>query len=123
MKYSADDIIFHKNPEIKEMPDGSCQEIWDVIFKKSISENSDLQSIAELSSREDFKIKIELKEGKYLTVTTNWIRNPNPYCHQYSAIYTDKMFENIEKKLSAIDTIQGQKMEDRFTLYKRNKKS
>ncbi|MDZ7960961.1 MAG: hypothetical protein RMY34_24290 [Aulosira sp. DedQUE10] len=123
MKYSADDIVVNKWAESKQTPDGKCQQIWDILLKESIAEMTNLKDISQQLSHEDFEVWVKVKEGKYLTVFVTFNRDPNPYSHDPILFTIYKMFEDIERLLGNIDTIQGEKKKDRWSPYKPSKKT
>ena len=121
MKYSAENIILNKHPELRQLPNGKWKEIWDIILKTPISRKIDLKDISKKLSSEDIfdkdyecDIQIDIKEEKYLKLCVTLFRDSNPYHHDYSIFAIYKMFEKIEELLGDIDTIQGQKIEDRW---------
>lgn len=124
MKYSADDIIVNKQAELKQISDDKWEQVWDIVLKKPISETVKIEDVSQKLSYEtfDFNVQIEIKEGKYLTVDIKFSRDTNPYHHDYSVIGMYKMFEDIEQLLGPIDTIQGEKKEERWSPHRKNKK-
>jgi len=123
MKYSADDIVVNKWAELKQIPDEKWKQIWDILLKKTIAETTNLKDISKKLSHEDFDVTLKIKEGKHLTVFVTLNRDTNPYSHDRSLFTIYKMFENIERLLGTIDTIQGQKREDRWSPYRLSKKT
>ena len=62
-----------------------------------------------------------MENGKHLKLLLITVRDPNPYYHDsYNVILIHKMLEEIEYLLGEIDTVEGQKMENRFSLYRKN---
>lgn len=123
MKYSADMIIVNKFPKLKELPNGKKEEIWEIVLKTTISEETNLQDISQKLSHEDFQVAVEVEQGKYLNVCVTTIRDPNPYGHDHTLFDIYRMFENIEQLLGKIDTIQGQKIEDRWSPFRKKGKT
>lgn len=124
MKYSADDIVVNKWAELKQISDGKWKQIWDIVLKEPIVETTNLKDISKELSHEDFDVLLKIKRGKYLTVfVTLSNMDTNPYSHDYTLFAIHKMFEDIERLLGSIDTIQGEKMEDRWSPYKLGKKN
>jgi hypothetical protein len=120
MNYSDSDIIVNEWAELKQTSDGKWKQIWDILLKEPIVEATNLKDISKELSHEDFDVLLNIKQGKYLTVfVTLSNRDTNLYSHDYTVLTTHKMFEDIERLLGTIDTIQGQKMEDRWSPYKR----
>ena len=120
MKYSADDIIVNKWAELKQTLDGKWNSIWDIVLKKSIAETSNLEDISIKLSHEGFDVRVKVREGKHLTVSVTTERSERDDDILFA---TFKMFEDIERLLGTIDTIQGQKMEDRWSPYRLSKKT
>jgi hypothetical protein len=123
MNYSDYEIKVNKVPRIKELNNGKKEVIWEIILKEEISEKINLEDISQKLSHEDFDVKVKAEQGKYLAVCVTTIRDPNPYAHDYSMFDINRMFEEIEQLLGSIDTIQGQKVEDRWNPYKKSKKT
>lgn len=123
MKYSADDIVVNKWAESKQAPDGKCKQIWDIVLKEPIVETTNIKDISQELSHEDFDVLLNIKQGKLLTVFVTFYMDTNPYIHDPIIFTIFKMFEDIERLLGKIDTIQGQKMEDRWSPYKLSKKT
>ena len=124
MSYSAEHIKVNKNPELKHISHDVWNQVWDIILQQPISQTVNLKDIAQELSYEnfDFDVRIEVKDGKHLTVDVKFSRDPNPYIHDYSVIGMYKMFEDIEQLLGAIDTIQGEKIEDRWSPFRKKRK-
>ncbi|MEH2207496.1 MAG: hypothetical protein V7K53_26080 [Nostoc sp.] len=123
MKYSADDIVVDKWAESKQTPDGKCKQIWDIILKKPIVGTTNIKNISQEISHEDFDVLLNIKQGKHLTVFVSFYMDTNLYSHDPIVFSIFKMFEDIERLLGKIDTIQGQKREDRWSPYKLSKKT
>jgi hypothetical protein len=125
MKYSTENIIINKNPELQQLSDGKWQQIWGIVLKKPISKTINLTNISQNLSNKDFdlNVQIQVTKGKYLKVYTTFDRDTNPYHHDHSLFAAYKMFEDIEQLLGAIDTIEGQKMENRWSPYRNRKKT
>jgi hypothetical protein len=117
MKYTADMITVNKWAEHQQMPDGKWNQTWDIILKNPIAETSDIEKVSKKISHEDFDVQIKVSEGKRLTVSTKYPERDDP-----SLFSTFRLFENIDLLLGEIDTIQGQKMEDRFSPYRLSEK-
>jgi hypothetical protein len=112
-----------KHPELKLLPNGKWEQIWDIVLKTPITKEIDLQELSqELSSADvfdkdyDCDLQIELTQGKCFEICVTLFRDDHPYHHDYSIIAIYKMFNKMEKMLGEIDTIQGQKVEDRFIM-------
>ncbi|MGK7877244.1 MAG: hypothetical protein AB4426_29295 [Xenococcaceae cyanobacterium] len=125
MKYSADDIIINKNPELQQLSNGKWKQVWDIVLKKTISETINLKDISKKLSHEDFDfdVQVQITKGKYLKVCVTLSRDTNPYHHDHSIFAIYRMFENLEQLLGSIDTIQGQKTEDRWSPYRKTKRT
>ena len=123
MKYNADQITVNKIPELKQLPNGKWEQTWDIVLKNPISKTIDLKKISNQLSQEKFNFNVQLRieEKKYLTVYVNFYRDTEPYHHDHSVLLVDKMLNNIEDFLGDIDTIQGQKIEERWNIYRRTK--
>lgn len=121
-KYNADDIIINAHPKIIRLPNGKRTETWEVVFKQTIDRKIDLIEISKQLSHEGFGVQIILKTKKHLSINLITLENPNPYGHDYTAIAVDRMMEDIEKLFGSIDTIQGQKMEERWSSFRKNRK-
>lgn len=118
MKYSADDIKVDNFPKIKEFSNGEREQIWNIVLRKPISQKTDLQFVSEKLSHEDFVVNL-VGKGNCLTVCLKTIRDPNPYIHDPNLFSIYKLFDDIEKLLGDIDTIEDQKSEDRWSPYKK----
>jgi hypothetical protein len=118
MKYNASDIIVNKRPESKQAPDGRWHRVWDIVLKKTINKTNNLEDISRQLSHKDFDVHIQVAGGKYLTVS---VINEKSYWDDEFLFSTYRMFEDIERLLGAIDTIQGQKNEERWSPYKKDK--
>ena len=123
MDYSAVNIRISKNPELKLLPNGKWEEIWDIVLKTPITKKIDLRELSHELSGEDIfdkdydcELQIDLTEGKYFKICVTLFRDDHPYHHDYSIIAIHKMFNKIEKMFGEIDTIQDQKVEDRFIM-------
>ncbi|MEH2023343.1 hypothetical protein [Nostoc sp.] len=123
MKYSADDIVVNKWAESKQTPDGKCKHIWDILLKEMILETINIKDIYKDLSHESFDVLLKIKQGKHLTVFVTFNMDTNPYIHDPIIFTIFKMFEDIERLLGKIDSIQGQKIEDRWSPYKLSKKT
>lgn len=119
MKYSIHDIKVNKSPNLKELANQKREQTWDIVLKKAIPKKIKLEDISQKLSQKDFDVKVEVKKEKYLTVCVTTLRNLNPYGHDYSVFEIYKMFDKIEQLLGSIDTIQGQKIEDRWSPFKK----
>lgn len=124
MKYNADDITVDKWAELKPISDDRWEQVWDIVLKKPITETINLEDISQELSHEEIEldVRIKVREGKYLTVYVTFSRVPNPYYHDNRVFAIYKMFEDIEQLLGPIDTIQGEKKEERWSPYRRIKK-
>lgn len=124
MKYSADNIIVNEHPELKKLPNGKWEQVWDIVLNQPISEKINLKDISQKLSNEDFEfdVHIQVTKGQYLKVCVTCIRDANPYHHDYSLFAVYKMFENIDRLLGSIDTIQGQK-KDRWRPFRQRHKN
>ncbi|BDA74896.1 hypothetical protein RIVM261_085030 [Rivularia sp. IAM M-261] len=118
MKYNADDIIVNKRAESKQTSDGKLHRIWDIVLKKIIPETNNLEDISRELSHDNFNVHIRVTAGKHLTVS---VTNEKSYWDDEFLFSTYRMFEDIERLLGTIDTIQGQKNEDRWSPYKKNR--
>lgn len=116
MKYNADDIIVNKRAESKQTSDGKWHRIWDIVLKKTIPETNNLEDISRELSHDNFNVHIRVTAGKHLTVS---VTNEKSYWDDEFLFSTYRMFEDIERLLGTIDTIQGQKNEDRWSPYKK----
>lgn len=116
MKYNADDIIVNKRAESKQTSDGKWHRIWDIVLKKIIPETNNLEDISRELSHDNFNVHIRVTAGKHLTVS---VTNEKSYWDDEFLFSTYRMFEDIERLLGTIDTIQGQKNEDRWSPYKK----
>jgi hypothetical protein len=116
MKYNADDIIVNKRAESKQTSDGKWHRIWDIVLKKTIPETNNLEDISRELSHDNFNVHIRVTAGKHLTVS---VTNEKSYWDDEFLFSTYTMFEDIERLLGTIDTIQGQKNEDRWSPYKK----
>ena len=121
-KYNADDIIINAHPKIIRLPNGKRTETWEVVLKQAIDREIDLTKVSEQLSYEGFEVQIILKTNKHLNINLITLENPNPYGHDYTAIGVDRMMEDIEQIFGSIDTIQGQKMEERWSLFRNSRK-
>ena len=115
-KYSGEHIIVDPHPELKELPNGKWEQVWDVVFKAPISQTINLKELSQQLSGEDIfdkdyecELQLELTEGKYIKACVTLFRDTHPYHHDYSLMAICNMFERMEKILGKIDTIQGQK--------------
>lgn len=120
MKYSNYKIRVNKRAESEQTSDGKWNRIWDIVLKKPIAETSNLEDISIKLSHQDFDVQVKVREGKHLTVC---VTNEKSYWDDEFLFATFKMFEDIERLLGTIDTIQGQKMEDRWSPYRLSKKT
>ena len=121
-KYNADDIIINAHPEIIRLPNGKSIETWEVILKQAIDREIDLIKVSEQLSYEGFEVQIILKTIKHLSIKLITLENPNLYGHDYIAIAVDRMMEDIEQLFGSINTIQGQKIEDRWSPFRKNRR-
>lgn len=121
MKYNSKSIIINAHPELKLLPHGKWEQTWDIVLEKPITKKIKLQELSqELSSEDIFDkdyecdVQLEITEGKYIKVCVTLFRDDNPYHHDYSILAIYNMFNKMEKILGDFDTIQGQKMADRW---------
>jgi hypothetical protein len=123
MKYSVDMIKVDKFPKVKKLPNGKKEQNWEIVLKQTLTKQVNLQDISQKLSHKDFQVTINAKEGKYLNVCVITVIDPNPYSHDYTIFDIYKMFDDIEELLGSIDTIQGQKREERWEYLRKQKKS
>lgn len=118
MKYSANDIIVNKRAESKQLSNGKWHRVWDIVLKQALTKINNLEEISRQLSHHNFDVDIKVAEGINLTVS---VINDKSYWDDEFLFSTYTMFEDIERLLGSIDTIQGQKNEDRWSPYKKNK--
>lgn len=118
MKYSANDIIVNKRAESKQLSNGKWHRVWDIVLKQALTEINNLEEIYKQLSHHNFDVDIKVAEGINLTVS---VINDKSYWDDEFLFSTYTMFEDIERLLGSIDTIQGQKNEARWSPYKKNK--
>lgn len=118
MKYSADDIIVNKRAESKQVSNGKWHRFWDIVLKQALTEINNLEEICRQLSHQNFDVDVKVAEGRNLTVS---VINDKSYWDDEFLFSTYTMFEDIERLLGSIDTIQGQKNEDRWSPYKKKK--
>ena len=130
-KYSINDIDLNKVlkfPKIKELPGYQREMTWNIMLKQEISSCINLEDMSRQISHQtkershkNLRIKMQIVEGKNLSVYIKTTRNPNIYAHDHLAIAIRHMLDIIEELLGEIDTVEGKKFQDIWKYHRRSK--
>ncbi|AFZ10526.1 hypothetical protein Osc7112_6371 (plasmid) [Oscillatoria nigro-viridis PCC 7112] len=105
MKYNVDDVVVRNWANLRQMPDGRWNRIWEITLKQAIPESINLENISKLLSHEDFDIRVVMREGNNLAISVTTER----WGWEDELIFaTYRMFEEIEHLVGKIDIIQAQ---------------
>jgi hypothetical protein len=115
MEYNIDNVFFNKSGIIFSISEDKCKQIWNITFRKPINNKVNLQDLSLLLSDENFGVCLTLKTKMYLLVSTIFEKDENPYGHDRSVGRSFKLFKELENNLGQIDTIEGQKIEERWS--------
>ncbi len=113
-KYSADDIVINKWARLEQTSNGRWKRIWKIEFEKAIDYEIKLNNISQELSEEDFEIQIEKISNKILNVSVSTKRHG---ADEQVRFLTYKLFENLEKRIATIRTIEDQNMKERWSPY------
>ena len=119
MEYSAESIILNKYPKLEQISDEKWKQVWNILLQEPISKVINLSDISQHLSHGNFNVQIKFIKEKYLKIYTTFNRDVNPYHHDHTIFSIYRMFEEIENLLGNIDTIQGHKIEDRWSPYRK----
>ncbi|MEG3858892.1 hypothetical protein [Microcoleus sp. herbarium12] len=69
MKYSADDIVIHNWAKLTQTSSGKWNRVWDIVLKKSVSQEFDLGAAAQNLSGDDFQVEIQISNSNNLKIS------------------------------------------------------
>lgn len=113
-KYSADEIIVNKWARLVQTLDGKWRRVWKIEFQQKITPKIDLENISQELSEEDFEIQIKKISNNIITVDICTKRHG---ADEQVRFLTYKLFEKLENKITSINSIENQKMKERWSPY------
>ena len=105
MKYSADDIVIYNWAKLTQTSSGKWNRVWDIVLKKSVSQEFDLEAAAQSLSGDDFQVEIQISNSNTLKISVTTQR----WGWEVELMFaTYRMFGELDLLFGTIDTIQGQ---------------
>jgi hypothetical protein len=110
--YSNIVIMVNPDPFVEEKTNGETKYSWEISFKEAFGDDIKLEEISILLSHENYVVSLIAKDKTDIIAHAIFVKDPDPYVHDPSAIAHFKLFEDIEILIGSINTIQGQKFDD-----------
>jgi hypothetical protein len=109
--YKLSDDLITSYPGVTSISEYQLQQLWNLEFKKQISDGIDLEEISQSLSDKQFKVDLKIENNNCLVATTVF-EVYDSYSHlSLPLIRSHKMLKILEEKIGEIDTINGQSIE------------
>ena len=114
MYYSSDGLKITKMPMAEEISEYKSIRIWNIVFKKELDLNIKFDEIGCKLSQDDLQVNLKKQSPNNLTMSIIYEPEGNIYAHDPIVIKSLHLIEDLEEIFGEIDTVEGQKMEERI---------